>query len=209
MTDPYLLLTPVLALAVLALARFVGCDWVFRLDEVPPQPTDLPFVKSFDLGTPRTDPANPFTGWVGMTILVGADPITVTQLGRIMLTASTAAHDIKLVQPAGPSGGVDLGTVTIPPSAAIMPSASNPGFAYATLQPTVVLLANTEYYVVSHETTPGDVWHNFDTTVTPVDVNVAQVRSGVFNDDNNPAYQPAGGPGNTYGPVDFKHEAPA
>jgi hypothetical protein len=205
MTDPYLLLTPVLALAVLALARFVGCDWVFHLEELPPVPPGVPFVDSFVLGQPRTDPSDPpFTGWVGMAILVGAKPITVTQLGRIMLTASTAAHDVKLVQRAGNSGGIDLGTVTIPPSDPTQ------GFAYATLQPTVVLLANTEYYVVSHEDAMGDVWHDLDTTVTTTDV--AQVTSSVFNDDNdNPdlGYQRPSGPGTTYGPVDFKYEEPA
>jgi hypothetical protein len=45
MTDPYLLLTPVLALAVLALARFVGCDLVFDLEEVPPVAAELRFVE--------------------------------------------------------------------------------------------------------------------------------------------------------------------
>ena len=41
MTDPYLLLTPVLALAVLALARFLACDFVFPLDAPAPAPEDV------------------------------------------------------------------------------------------------------------------------------------------------------------------------
>jgi hypothetical protein len=200
MTDPYLLLTPVLALVVLALARFVACDLIFKLQDPPPQ---LPFVESFVIGTPRTD----FTGWVGMAILVGDKQLTVRQLGRIMLTPSTAAHEMKLVQRSGDSGGLDLGTVTIPPSAAIAPSADNPGFAYATLQPAVVLNVNTEYYVVSHEAAGGDVFHEvLDTTVTTTDV--AQVTSGVFNDDADSLYRRFGAPGSSYGPVDFKYQEP-
>ena len=196
MTDPYLLLTPVLALAVLALARFVACD-LFSKPEFSPPPR---FVESFDLGASRMD----FTGWVGMAILVGDKPLTVTHLGRIMLTASTAAHEVELVQRAGNSGGVDLGTVTIPMSGATQ------GFAYAKLQSAVVLAVETEYYIVSHEIAMGDVFHDLDTTVTTTDV--AQVTSSVFNDDNdNPdlGYQRLGAPGNTYGPVDFKYEEPA
>lgn len=194
MTDLYLLLTPVLALAVLALARFVACDLIFKLEDPPPP---IPFVESFVLGEPRTD----FTGWVGMVIQVGPAPLTVRQLGRIMLTASTVAHEVKLVQPAG-TGGVDLGTVTIPVSAATQ------GFAYATLQPSVVLDANSEYYVVSHEVSGGDAFHDvLQTTVTTR--NVAQVTSGVFNDDADPRFQRSGGPGSTYGPVDFTYQEPA
>jgi hypothetical protein len=193
--DWYLWLTPLLGLGVLALARFVACDVVFGLDRPPLR--GVPFVESFVLGTPRTN----FTGWAGMVILVGDKPLTVTQLGRIMLTASTASHEVKLVRPAG-DGGVDLGTVTIPISAATQ------GFAYATVEPDVVLDANTEYYVVSHEAAGGDVFHEvLDTSVTTTDV--ARVTSGVYNDDADPRYRRFGAPGNTYGPVDFKYLEPA
>ena len=198
MTDLYLLLTPVLALAVLALARFVGCHWVFHLEPVP---DEVPFVESRVLGTPRTN----FDGWVGMVIHVGAKPLRVTQLGRIMLTASTAEHQVKLVEPAGMGGGADLGMPVTFPIGTTSDSDSTQGFAYATLQPAVVLKANTDYYVVSHEAAMGDVFHDFaTTTVTTTDV--AEVTSGVFNDDMMPGYQTAGGSGNMYGPVDFKYQ---
>jgi hypothetical protein len=223
MTDPYLLLTPVLALAVLALARFVGCHLLFDLEPVPDyeppvEPVEVPFVKAFALGTSRTDA----TSWVGMVIKVGAKPLSVTQLGRIMLTASTGEHQVKLVQPAG-TGGVDVmnGKVTIPPSAAIQPSPDNPGFAYATVPGPVTLLQDTEYYLVSYESAAGgDVFHSRDTTVTTTDIAhptaVAEVSSGVYSDDTDPdnplpmnAYTRAGGPGNTYGPVNFIYKEEA
>src|SRR5688572_30993637 len=37
MSDPYLLLTPILMLLVVGLVGFVGCDLLFGLDEVPQQ----------------------------------------------------------------------------------------------------------------------------------------------------------------------------
>jgi hypothetical protein len=200
MTDPYLLLTPVLALAVLALARFVGCDRFFHLHR-----DESSFVESFVPGLPRTYPMDTFVGWAGMAILVGDQPLKVTKLGRIMLTASTTEHQVKLVERFGDTGGIDRGTVTIPPSAAVMESPDNPGFVYATLQSSFELLANTEYYVVSHEAAAavgGDLWYDLDTTVITSDV--AEVRSSVFTADNNPdVYQRLSGPGTTYGPVDF------
>ena len=195
MTDPYLFLTPVLALAVLALARFVGCDIVFGLERDP----DASVVETFALGTPRMD----FTGWAGMVIRVGANPLRVTQLGRIMLTQSTAEHQVKIVQRAGPTGGVDLGMVTIPPSAPTQ------GFAYAKLEMPVVLKANTDYYLVSSEVANGDVFHDLDTTVITTDV--AQVLGRVFDfadDVPDAGYDSSlGVAGTTYGPVDFKYEA--
>ena len=190
MTDPFLLMTPVLALAVFALARFVGCELVFQLKDVPPE---IPFVESTVLGEPRSD----FTGWVGMVIVVGPNPITVTDLGRSTFAASAATHEVKLVLPAGTSG-TDLGTVTIPASAVIQ------GYAYAPLQPSVVLQANTEYYVVSHETNGGDRWFDFPTVVTTT--GVASVTSGVFNDDANLAgYVLQPGANRTYVPVNFRY----
>lgn len=193
MTDPFLLLTPVLALAVLALARFVACDLIFPLKDPAPE---IPFVESTVLGEPRSD----FTGWVGMVIVVGPNPITVGQLGRSTFAASNTSHEVKLVLPAG-TGGTDLGSVTIPASPVFQ------GYAYANLQPNVVLAANTEYYVVSHEVALGDVFFDvLSTTVTTTDV--ASVRSGVFNDDADPRYQRAGGLNNTYGPVDFLYVEP-
>jgi hypothetical protein len=196
--DWYLWLTPLLGLGVLTLARFVGC--LLKPEyEGPLPPQELPFVDSRVLGTPRTN----FTGWAGMAIRVGDKPLTVTQLGRIMLTTTIAEHQVKLVEPAG-DGGVDLGTVTIP-IGTTSDSDSILGFAHATLEPAVVLNANSEYYVVSHEAAGGDVFHEvLDTIVTTTEV--AQVTSGVYNDDADPRYRRFGAAGNTYGPVDFIYE---
>ena len=207
MTDPYLLLTPVLALLVLALARFVACDRVFKLEEVPPEPKEHAFVVERVLGTARRN----FNGWVGMVIHVGDKPLTVTQLGRLMLTASKQEHQVKLVEPAG-MGGADLRIVTFPIGTTSDPD-STQGFAYVTLQTTFVLQPDTDYYVVSHEVanTMDDEFYDYeDTTVTTTDV--AEVMKGVFFDEDmpGPGYQTTvERPGSTYGPVDFKYKEPA
>jgi len=138
MTDPYLLLTPVLALAVLALARFVACARVFDLEELPPPPQEHPFVESRVLGMPRRN----FDGWVGMVIHVGAKPLTVTQLGRLMLKESTEEHQVKLVEPAGMGGGADKGMPVTFPIGTTSDSDSILGFAYAKL-PTPVVRATS------------------------------------------------------------------
>lgn len=192
MSDPLLWLTPVLAFAVLALARFVGCQLVF---EAKPGIEIVEFVESAVLGPSRAD----FTGWVGMAIRVGQENIKVTALGRTSVVPITAPHDVKLVRPVG-TDGADLGVVTLAPS-------SGAGeFAYATLAAPVTLEANQTYFLVSHEVAGGDAFSDvLGTTVTTTDV--AAVTSGVFNDDADPRFQQAGGPGNTYGPVDFRYEA--
>ena len=54
MIDPYVILTPVLLLAVVALLQFVGCNWVFGLDETTLF-TPLDFVQLRDGLTDLTD----------------------------------------------------------------------------------------------------------------------------------------------------------
>jgi hypothetical protein len=191
MDELYPILTPLLVLAVLALARFVGCDLVFKLESPPV----TAFVESTVLGSLR----NNFSGWVGMAIQVGSAEIKVTALGRTMLTPSAQEHVVKIVRPAG-EDGVDLGSVTIPPSAATS------GFAYATLSQTVTLLPSQTYYVVSHEVAGGDSWHDaLGTALTTTDV--ATVISAVFNADSDPRYV-LNDAGDSFGPVDFKYFDP-
>jgi hypothetical protein len=188
MNDPYLLLTPILMLGVLALARFVGCSCI-----VDGGAKTIEFVETTSLGDRR----NNFTGWVGMAIDVGPDKIEVTHLGRTMKNGTTQSHVVKIVEPAG-EGGVDLGAVEI------QATAEQPDYAYQELDDAVTLTPNQRYYVVSHETDGGDFWHDINTEVYTTDV--AQVTSGVFNDDATPGYVLAeSGSGQTFGPVDFKY----
>ena len=46
------------------------------------------------LGTLRND----YSGWVGMQIVVGANPLTVSQLGRMMAPGNSGTHTVKLLK---------------------------------------------------------------------------------------------------------------
>lgn len=189
MNDPYLILTPILMLGVLTLARFVGCHLVFQATSEP----EFEFVVVTPaLGAERND----FTGWVGMAFTVGPKPIRVTELGRTMLSATTQPHDMKISRPSG-QGLVDERFATIPPSAALAE------FAYATLTEPLILQASQRYFVLSHEEAGGDSWRDVTTTVTTT--GDAQVTSGVSNEEGSPLFVLAGAAGNTFGPVDFKY----
>jgi O-glycosyl hydrolase len=98
------------------------------------------YVLAQSLGTIRND----FTGWVGLQFTVGYTPITVTDLGRWIVSGNSGAHTLKLVTASSgadvPGGSVSLNT-----------SGQTAGaYAYATLSGGVTLSANTAYYVVSH-----------------------------------------------------------
>jgi len=82
-------------------------------------------------------------------------------------------------------------------------------FRYQTLGSSIVLSANTTYYVVSHETARttdagADEWHDFDTMVDTTLMD-ASVSEGVYQADAEPGiYRPStGGPGRAYVPVNL------
>ncbi len=155
--------------------------------EVTPGQT---FVASETLGTVRND----FTGAVGMVIQVAADPLTVRGLGRFVVAGNGGTHVVKI---ADGTTGADL------PNAAVTISLSGAvpnQFAYEVLATPVLLNPNTQYYIVSQETMGGDRWLDLDTTV--ITSSVAAVISAAFTDGVNPFVR-GGGPGHTYGPVDF------
>ena len=162
----------------------------FRSDTVSAVPTGVPFVVTKTLGLLRND----FQGWVGMAIEVGATAVRVTQLGRIVAPANVGTHDVKIVDVG--AGDVDVGAVSI-----TMPAGASGEFAYVSLDPPVDLLPFRRYHIVSHEEAGGDSFHDLPTTVTTT--SVAQVLSGVFNDDAAPGFVVQGGPGQMYVPVDF------
>ncbi|MBL9212134.1 MAG: S8 family serine peptidase, partial [Opitutaceae bacterium] len=66
------------------------------------------FVTSHVAGTIR----NNYSGWVGMQLTIGASPVTVTELGRIMASGNSGTHTVKLVKV---SDGLDVpgGSVSI------------------------------------------------------------------------------------------------
>ncbi len=92
MIDPFMLLAPVLLLAVVALLRFVGCDVVFRIDPVP---TSTPTVTDFDpQDATAGDPDFPLTvigsGFVdGLKVQLDNDAPFTPPAGSVTASAIT------------------------------------------------------------------------------------------------------------------------
>jgi hypothetical protein len=143
---------------------------------------------------------NSYNAWVGMRILIGANPLTVSELGRWSVTGNSGVHTLKLVN-ATTLVDVPNGSV------AISMSGAAPGqYRYGTLAAQVTLAANTSYFLVSQEVGGGDRWSWHDTTVTTAAV--AQCQSGVYELNGN--WGTLGAANHTFGPVNFKYcAAPA
>jgi len=151
-----------------------------------------PFVTSHVAGTPR----NNYGGWVGMQIAVGPNPVSVSELGRIMVLGNTGTHTVKLVKV---SDGQDVpgGSVSLS-----MSGGTAGQFKYAALPGPVILAANTAYLLMSEETGGGDTWYDLNTTVTTT--GVAAVTSAAYGSGAGP-WVPFGQPSQTYGPVNFRY----
>src|SRR5262249_20801535 len=65
---------------------FVPVD--FKYESVPSSATA--YVTGVELGKLRND----YSGWVGMEVVVGASPVTVTQLGRMMASGNSGTHTV-------------------------------------------------------------------------------------------------------------------
>jgi hypothetical protein len=157
-----------------------------------PEPTSTPFVTDEILGTVRQD----FTGLVGMSIQVGANPISVLALGRWVGPGNTNAHTVKVV---AASTGAD-----VPGGSIMVPTAGETAgaFAYAYLPAAVVLNPNTAYYIVSQETMGADIFYDHDTTLQTT--NVATVTGAVYSTGGT-TYSIGGTGMYSYGPVDFRY----
>lgn len=152
------------------------------------------FVSSFVLGTAR----NNYTGWVGMAIAVGNAQITVTSLGRMVAPGNSGTHSLKIVNAA--SGSDVSGSLTSVNTAGA-PSGS---FLYATLSSSVVLQANTSYYIMTQESFGGDQWYDLNTSLQ--NASVASITAPVYSSGSS--YITIGGmAAHSYGPVDFRYTA--
>jgi hypothetical protein len=189
MRDSYLLLTPVLVLGVLGLVRFVGCDLVFGVIELPPAP--LEFATVGTLGMSRND----FTGFAGMAIDVGSKALKVQSLERYCVANSTGDHRIKIVDA---ETGMQVGDTAL-----VSLANKSEGFVSAKLMSATTLTAGKRYYIVSEELTGGDFFFDNDTTLTILHPDATVVQPVYFND---PMQQwVLLGTGQSYGPVNFAY----
>ncbi len=150
------------------------------------------FITGKTLGTSRNDAS----GWYGMSITVGAQPITVHTLGRLFVTGNTATHTVKIIRA---SDSADLGSVSLS-----MTGGTNGQFKYANLATPVTLAANTTYYIASEETASGDSWYDSNTSVTSSAL--AAVNGRVSSADGTTWSTAGATAGQVYVPLDFKFQ---
>lgn len=180
-------------------------DWVLIVDDVTngvpvptptptPNPGDTSLVTSVNsLGTLR----NNYTGFVGTTITVGSNPITVTQLGRYFIAGNNATHELRITRA---SDGALVASTLIDMSTG---SADALGFKYVSLANAVTLNANGAYYIASYEAAGGDAW--YDHVSTSLSTTTAAAVTGAayrFND----VWTVIGGSGSSYAPVNLKYQ---
>jgi hypothetical protein len=152
---------------------------------------EVAFVTGKTLGTLRNNLSN----FAGMKITVGAEAISVMQLGRVFVAGNSGTHTIKIVK-ASDGSDVAGGSVSL-----AMAGGTAGQFKYARLSTPILLLANTAYYIVSQETSGGDQWYDSNTTLTAT--NAATINSGIYR---NVSTWTAGGTTNhSFVPVDFKY----
>lgn len=157
----------------------------------PPPSGGTAFVTSQTLGTLR----NNFSGWVGLQFTVGSSPLTVTEVGRFVAPGNTGSHIVKLVNA---STGQDVAGS----AASVNTAGATAGtWVYGAVN-SVVLSANTTYYLVSEETNNGDSWYDWNTIVqTTV---AGSPVSAVYYYGSS--YYPIAYAGTSYGPVNFQYQ---
>jgi len=154
-------------------------------------PQATPFVAGQTLSSTIRNNA---TLWMGMKISVGATPLIVRELGRWVLSGNTAVHTVKLMTAAG--ANVAGGAVSVATNGA--PA----GFKYVSLPAPITLAANTDYYLVSNETSGGDQWYEGNTALS-FDPDVATTRTAFTG--NNGANWTHYNYNCSYGPVSFTY----
>ena len=145
---------------------------------------------------------NDWDGWAGFQFQVGGSPITVTELGRWVVSGNTESHEVKLFNADGTA--VSGGSVTVSTS-----DQTADRFAYAPLAMPVTLSANTTYALMSHEVYGGDEWYDFGGTFITLN-GAAGAPVAAYADNNPPPLQVLYelGDGQSYGPPNLKFQSP-
>jgi RHS repeat-associated protein len=140
---------------------------------------------------------NNFDGWVGFKFVTGDRPMSVTHLGRYVLSGNGAAHTVKIVKPDG--SDLSGASVSVPTSGATAGQ-----YTYAALSSPVTLAPNSAYFIVSGETSGGDTWYEYNTALTP---GVGTVGGPVFGNYSSTNYtdNSAFFPGWSYVPPGLKY----
>lgn len=104
------------------------------------------FTTSATLGAMRND----ITGWVGEKVTIGSVPVTIRSLGRMYSAGNNQTHTVKIVKA---TDNTTVASVSVPMSNGI-----HRQFEYTDLSVPATLIPFTTYYIVSQETSGGDMW---------------------------------------------------
>ena len=154
----------------------------------------ISFLTSYALNNPAA--RNNFSGWLGMQVTVGASPITVSSLGRICVTGNSGIHTVEFVN-------ASTGMLVPGGSAQVRMAGCTPGqFAYSTLPTSIVLQANTTYFLASQEVAGGDQWYDLGVLSSTSD---AAVSNAIYSSDDVTWVAPSGTSNTSYVPPNFTY----
>ena len=154
---------------------------------------ELPLVTDV---TPNGFLRNDSSVWVGFQFTVGAVPMTVSSLGRWVVSGNSGSHTVQLFNADGTA--ISGGSVTL--NTAGQPAGQ---FAYAPLANPVALAANTTYVLMSQETVNADQWYDYGDTLITLS-GAASGTEAVYADIDPPPVNSTGAQGMSYGPVNLK-----
>src|SRR3989338_7962199 len=146
-------------------------------------------------GCTTSELRNNFSGWVGFQFKVGSAPLTVSQLGRYVVSGSSRPHAVKLVN--GNGTDVSGGSVTV--NTAPVPAGT---YAYTSLPQPITLQANATYILVSQELENGDLWYNYPNNQVTF-TSAATFISPAWASNNTTEYNFPNAGAQTFGPVNL------
>lgn len=182
---------------LILLSLFFSATVAISLSQISPMisldstsiPPSTPFIVTQALGSLR----NNFTGCVGVEFRLTLGDITVTDIGRWVVSGNSGTHTVYIIS----------GTGTVFGSASVNTSgAAVADYKYASVTP-FSLLNNTTYYIVSSETNGSDQWYDLNTTYTS-DSHTTAGQPTIWAGCAGVISFPASSAGHTYVPPNFK-----
>ncbi|MEO8097235.1 MAG: hypothetical protein ABI811_05995, partial [Acidobacteriota bacterium] len=154
-----------------------------------PSATGTPFITGLNGNALRND----FSGWVGMKLTIGPDPLAVGSVGRMCAPGNSGTHQVKFVNAAT---GADVpGT----PIAVNMAGCVVGQFVYRTLASPIALGSGNSYYLASLEVQGSDRWYEHQ---VPIKTLVASVNASYSSNGTSWVVLPSP---DTYVPVNFTY----
>lgn len=139
---------------------------------------------------------NDSNDWFGMKVTIGAKPVVIRSLGRVVNAANSGSHTVKVVRISDNS--------TVASVLVSMAGGTVGTFRYQNLPASVTLPANTSYYIVSQEFQGGDTWYDSNGTVD--NRSVATINAAVSSPDGVTGWNVGTIPGRSYGLLNFQYD---